>query len=334
MEGVAGAALGASNYAIAADGSLLYVRGSGVSVPPRTLVWVDRKGRQEPINVPPRAYTYARLSPDGTRVALDARDQQNDIWIWDLHRGTLQRLTTDPGMNRMPVWTPDSVKVAFTAERDGTESIFWQNADGSGTPERLSTGTAFQGPVSFSPDGKRLVFDTPIASPHDVGMLTSDGARRSDILLSTKFNEANGEISRDGQWLAYESTESGQSEIYLVPFPNVNGSKKQVSTHGGTRPLWSRDGRELFYYVTPDTIMALSVRLGAEAVLGTPQVAVKGPYAVALNSGRHYDVSVDGQRFLMLVDAPTPDGQKPEAPEMHLVLNWTEELKAKVPAER
>ena len=101
--------------------------------PPRTLVWVDRQGRQTAINVPPRAYTYARLSPDGTRVALDARDQQNDIWIWDLARETLQRLTNDPGLNRLPVWTPDGTRVAYTAERDGQpESIYWQAADGSG----------------------------------------------------------------------------------------------------------------------------------------------------------------------------------------------------------
>jgi serine/threonine-protein kinase len=332
LDKVAGTATGAGQFAIANDGSLFYVRGSASVVPPRTLVWVDRKGRQDAIKAPARAYTYARLSPDDTRIALDARDQQNDIWIWDLARETLQRLTTDPGLNRMPVWTPDSQRVAFTVERDGTEVIYWQQADGSGAPERLSVGSATQGPASFSPDGKRLVFDTPLTAPFDIGLLTLDGKRHEEMLIKTKFSEGNGMVSRDGQWLAYESTESGRSEVYLAPFPNVAAQKIPVSNGGGTRPLWSKDGRELFYYVTPDTIMSVPVTLGPQPVLGKPVVVVKGPYAVALNSGRHYDVSRDGQRFLLLVDAPAADGQKPEAPELRFVQNWTEELKAKVPA--
>jgi serine/threonine-protein kinase len=309
----------------------VYVKGSGAAIAPRTLVWVDRKGQEDPIPVPPRAYTYARLSPDGTRVALDARDEQNDIWIWDLARQTLQRLTIDPGLNRGPVWTPDGARVAFSAQRDGVENIFWQKADGSNVPERLSVGSTIQGPDSFSPDGKRLVFHTPQNPPHDIGMLVLDGARREEMLLKTKFSERNGAVSPDGHWLAYQSNESTQDEIYLAPFPDVNTSKRQVSTRGGTRPLWSTDGRELFYYVAPDTIMALPVRLGADVALGNPQVVVKGPYADAVNTGRHYDVSADGRRFLLLKDAPAPDGQKPAAPEIHLVEHWFEELRAKVP---
>jgi serine/threonine-protein kinase len=334
MEGVASSPdAGAANYAIAADGSLVYVKGSLTAVGQRTLVWVDRKGQESAINVPPRAYTYARLSPDGTRVALDARDQQNDIWIWDLGRETLQRLTTDPGLNRAPVWTPDGTRVAFTAAPEGSvESIYWQKADGSGVPERLRVGSTIQGPASFSPDGKRLVFNTPLFAPHDIGMLSLDGERREEMLLKAKFSETNGAVSPDGRWLAYQSDESGQAEVYLAPFPDVNTSKRQVSTRGGTRPLWSKDGRELFYYVAPDTIMALPVRPGADVVLGNPQVVVKGPYAVAVNAGRHYDVSPDGQRFLLLKDVPAADGQKPAAPEIHLVQHWAEELKAKMPA--
>ncbi len=330
MDGVASATTGVSNYAIAGNGTLFYVSGSGSAVPPRTLMWVDRQGREEPIKVPPRAYTYARLSPDGTRVALDSRDEQNDIWILDLARGTLQRLTTDPGLNRMPVWSPDGVHVAFTAERDGVESIYWQNADGSGAPERLSLGSTQEGPSSFSPDGKHLVTDTPLSAPFDIGLLTLDGQRREDLLLHTKFNETNGEVSRDGRWLAYVSDETGSTEVYVAPFPDVASSKQRVSVGGGSRPLWSRDGRELFYYVGPDTIMAVRVTLGPKLGLGQPVVAVKGPYARPLNAGRHYDVSPDGKRFLMLVDVPAANGQKPPAQELSVVLNWTEELKAKM----
>ncbi len=334
MDGVAASGnLGASNYAISADGSLFYVKGSLSIIRPRSLVWVDRQGRQEAINVPPRAYTYARLSPDGTRVALDARDQQNDIWVWDLARETLQRLTNDPGMNRGPTWTPDGTRVAFTAERDGLESIYWQNADGSGLPERLSVGSTGQVPNAFSHDGKRLVFDSPMSPPYDLGVLTVDGARRDEMLLTTTFSETNGVVSPDDHWLAYQSNESGQDEIYLSAFPDVGTSKRQVSNLGGTRPLWSKDGRELFYYVAPDTIMAVPVTPGPTPVLGKPAVVVKGAFAVAVNNGRHYDVSADGKRFLLLKDVEAKAGESaPAAPEMRLVQHWTDELTRLVPA--
>ena len=334
MEGVASVPSGAANYAVAADGSLVYVKGSaGAAVGQRTLVWVDRQGRQEAINVPARAYTYARLSPDGTRVALDARDQQNDIWIWDLARETLQRLTNDPGLNRSPVWTPDGTRVAFTAERDGyVESIYWQKADGSGVPERLSVGSTIQMPASFSPDGKRLLINTPLAPPWNVGMLSLEGERREETLLKTKFSENNGDVSPHGRWLAYESDESGQGQVYLAPFPDVNTSKRQVSTGGGTRPLWSKDGRELFYYVAPDTVMAVPVSPGPNLALGKPAVVVKGSYARAVSPGRHYDVSPDGKRFLLLKDVETAPGAKPVPPEIHFVQHWAEELNRLVPA--
>ena len=309
LDGVAGGQInGLSNYALASDGSLFYVSGSSTYVPPRTLVWVDRAGTQTPIHVPPRAYTYARLSPDGTRVALDSRDDQNDIWIWNLARETLQRLTTDPGLNRMPAWSPDGKRVAFTAERDGVESVYWQNADGSGTPERLSVGSTQEGPESFTPDGTRLLVDTPLSSPFDIGMVTLGSERREDILLGTKFSEAGASVSPDGRWMAYESDETGRTEVYVAPFPDVAASKQQVSTGGGSRPLWSTNGRELFYYAAPDAIMAVPVTTGRTLVLGKPAVAVKGPYATPLNAGRHYDVSADGKRFLMLMDAATADG--------------------------
>jgi len=293
IDGVSFTPPDSTHYALAGDGSLVYIKAPAFgAVPPRTLVWVNRQGREEAIKVPPRAYTYARLSPDGTRVALDVRDEQSDIWIWDLSRETLQRLTNDPGMNRMPVWTPNGTRVAFTAERDGVESIHWQKADGSGAPERLSIGSTAQGPFSFSPDGTRLVFQTPLANgarPH-LGMLSLDGERREELLFDPSFVASNAAVSPDGHWLAYESRESGQQEVYLAPFPDAKASKRPVSTRGGTRPLWSKDGRELFYYVEPDAIMAVPVRLGSDVVLGTPQVVVKGPYAAPINSGRHYDV--------------------------------------------
>lgn len=141
----------------------------------------------------------------------------------------------------------------------------------------------------------------------------------------------NGVISTDGHWLAYESDESGRSEIYVRPFPNVETKRIQVSAGGGTRPLWSPTGRELFYYMAPDTIMAVSVRLGANITLGNSQQVAKRPFGFSVSTGRNYDVSADGQRFLLFKDAPTPNGQKAAAPEIHLVQHWDEELKRLVP---
>jgi Tol biopolymer transport system component len=321
-----------AHYAVAADGALVYVSGtSGAPIGPRTLFWVDRQGRQEAINVEPRPYAYARLSPDGTRVALDARDQQNDIWVFDLQRETLQRLTTDPGLNRGPIWTPDSKRVAFSAEREGgLENIYWQAADGSGMPERLSVSETPQLPLSFSPDGKRLVFSTPLNSPGNLGVLSLDDHKEA-LLLDTGFDESNGVLSPDGRWLAYQSDESGKSEIYLAPFPDVHASKRPVSSGGGTRPLWRPDGRELFYYVEPRTIIAVPITPGANLTLGRPAIVAKVPSS-SIYIGRHYDVSPDGKRFLLLKDVETSGSTKRPPPEIRVVLHWVNELERLVPA--
>jgi serine/threonine-protein kinase len=334
VEGVRSATGGgtaaAVQFSVSTNGSLAYVPGSAAGVQ-RTLVWVDREGREEPINVPPRAYTYARLAPDGSRIALDSRDEENDIWIWDLMRETLQRLTFDPGLNRGPSWTPDSQRIAFTAQRDGTENIYWQAADGSGTAELISESELPRAPKSFTADSTRMLFTQPLAPPYDIGVITVDSERQVEMLLETQFSEANGELSPDGEWLTYQSNESGQDEIYLRPFPDVDSSRRQVSTGGGSRPLWSRDGSELFYYVGPGTIMAVPIQLGAELILGRPEVIIQGSYATPLNTGRHYDVSLDGQRFLLLRDAGDTSADA-AAPQVILVQNWFEELKERVPA--
>ncbi len=159
VQGVMRAGTSASaNYGVSDDGTLVYATGAGAA---NALVWVDRQGREEPLAAPPRAYTYPRLSPDGTRIALHVRDEQNDIWIWDLARETLTRLTFDPGADRVPIWAPDGGRVAFSSQRDGSQgSLFWQAADGTGTAEPLTdnptTGQHF--PTAFAPDGAQLLF--------------------------------------------------------------------------------------------------------------------------------------------------------------------------------
>ena len=324
VEGVQVNTGGWAQYALAEDGTLVYRPGGAVVS--RQLVWVDRNGVQEPINLPPRAYTYARLSPDGRRIALDSRDDEFDIWIWDVERETLQRLTRDPGTNRGPVWSPDGQRVAFTVERDGTESIHWQSADGSGVPEPLSTEDSF--PLGFTPDGSRLLFTATGFGPYDVGILDVGGSGQATPLLDQSFSETNAQISPDGRWLAYQSDESGPAEIYVRPFPDVDSALYPVSTGGGSRPRWSSQGDELFYYVDPGTIMAVPVTSGDELVLGRPEVAVQGAYASPRNNGTHYDVSPDGRRFLLLVEEEAPEATPPP---FMVVLNWTQELLERVP---
>ncbi len=331
---------GETSFAISRTGTLVYVPGgiAGGQGAQRSLLWVNRQGREEPIKAPTRAYTYPRLSPDGTRVAIEIRDQENDIWIWTLARETLTRLTFDPGLDNFPVWTPNSQRVVFASPRNGPPNLFWQAADGTGAVERLTTSPNQQEPTSISPDGLRLALrDTGPKTGADINLLTFEGQRRVEPLIQTTFAERNAEISPDGRWLAYESNESGQYQIYVRPFPKVEGGRWQVSTTGGTRPLWARNGRELFYLdESGGKLMAVPVQTaGATFSQGNPGKVFDTRYygPGSGNSGRTYDVSSDGQRFLMIKENAAFEQSSNATPaSMVVVLNWFEELKRLAPA--
>ena len=330
VEGIARTS-GAPQYAISDSGTLAYMPGAA-STASRVLVWVDRNGNEEAIEAEPRAYAYANLSPDEKRIALDIRDQENDIWIWDLARKNLSRFTFEPGMNRGGIWTPDGEKLAFFSIREGMGSIYWQAADGSGAPELLTKIlNAPLLPNGFSPDGKRLLL-TNISPPYHISVLNlSDGAEPKPLLKASAGEQANPQISHDGRWIAYQSNESGKNEIYVRSFPDVdNGGKWQVSNTGGTRPTWNPNGREIFYYLEPGTMMVVPVEAGTTFHSGTPKVLFSGEYVSAL-TGLQYSVSQDGQKFLMIKDvAPKPSGSA-ALHRINVVLNWIEELKKLVP---
>jgi eukaryotic-like serine/threonine-protein kinase len=328
----------AGQYAVSQTGTLAYVPSSGIGAlygTRRSLVWVDRSGREEPIPMPPRTYTYPRFSPDGTRVALDIRDQDNDLWIADLARRTLTRLTSDQGTDFYPVWTPDGRRIIFYSNRNGTGNLFWQAADGTGTAERLTTSTTTPHyPHSIAPDGKTVVFQerTPTTA---VGLsaLVLPSANTFPLLHSA-FGETNGEISPDGKWIAYQSNESGQEEIYVRPFPDVDRGRWPISTGGGTRPLWARTGRELFYLDGDNLLTVVSVQTGATFSASTPVRMFTTRYFSGFGgggqsvAGRTYDISPDGKRFLMIKDNLPADQLQTS---IVIVLNWVEELKARVP---
>jgi serine/threonine-protein kinase len=330
VEQVTMLATGAADFGISEQGTLAYVTGGPAILAARSLVWVNRQGRQEPIDAPPRPYFFPRLSPDGTRVALDIRDQENDIWIWEFARKTLTRLTADPAVDSNPVWTPDGRRIAFSSARAGVQNLFWQAADGTGAAERLTTNLAPHLPNSFSPDGKTMIFtEMNSKTGADLMQLHLDGSSKAEPLIQTNFVESNGEVSPDGRWIAYQATESGQNEVYVRPFPKVDGGRWQISTGGGSLPAWSRNGRELFYYDPNTTMMAVPVQTSPGFSAGNPSKLFSGRW-YALQAGRTYDVSPDGQRFLMIKATTLGDQNTPSAP-INVVVHWTEELKRLVP---
>jgi predicted Ser/Thr protein kinase len=341
VPGLVTTAAGAGDFAVSTDGTLVYVEAPvGLAErTARTLVWVDRMGKEEAIPAPPRTYTYPRLSPDGTRVALDIRDQQNDVWIWDLRRATLTRLTIEPGLDQSPVWTPDSRRLIFGSNRVGQLNLWWQAADGTGPADRLTTSSKTQNATGGAPDGTAVVFYENMLTMggRDLMRLALDGTHKVTPLVQTKFEEQNGDVSPDGHWLVYQSDSSGRFEIYVRPFPNVSAGQWQVSTAGGRQPLWARSGNELFYVGPDGVLMRVSVEAsGATWNVGTPIQLFEGRdffFNMGLaTSGRTYDVSPDGRRFLM-IKAPGADATA-AAPSLIVVQHWDEELKRLVPTTR
>jgi serine/threonine-protein kinase len=324
---------GSVDAVVAGDGTLAYVSGR-VAGTSRTLVWVDRQGRETPIPAPPRAYVYPRLSPDGTRVAVSTGDQELDLWVWDLRRTTLTRATADPGLDTLPVWTPDSRRVIFSSERAGRRHLFWQAADGTGAVEQLSESLNVQSASATSPDGRFIIFtETAPKTGEDVMQMTVDGTRRVTPLVQSPFVERNGVVSPDGRWLAYEANDSGRVDISVRPFPDVNSGRWPVSTGGGTRPLWARSGQELVYVSPTGALMRVEVERGPSWAATTPTLLVKEGYYTTPGApflGRTYDIAADGQRFLMIKDGGGSD-QAATPLQIIVVQNVFEELKRLVP---
>ena len=323
---------GGVDAVVAGNGTLAYVPGNAEGSS-RTLVWVDRQGHETPISAPPRPYLFPALSPDGTRVAVYANDQEHDLWLLDLGRATLARLTSVPGIDGIQTWTPDGRRVIFASERTVERNLFWQAADGAGAVERLTESPNTQYPTAVSPDGRQLIIvEEAPRTGNDVMAIELDGQRRRVTpLVQSLFNERNGIISRDGRWLAYEANDSGRFEIYVRPFPEVNSGRWQVSTAGGTRPVWTRNGQEQeLVYVSPTgALMGVGVGRGPSWAATTPTLLVKeGYFTIPLWWGRSYDISPDAQRFLMIKEGGV-DGTAPAS--IIVVQHWVEELKRLVP---
>jgi Tol biopolymer transport system component len=273
----------------------------------RKLAWVDRNGEEQELAVPGSDYESPRISPNGQQVAVFSSGQ---IWLYDFARETLTPLTSGAGESNCLVWTPDGTRIAFCSEINGQRNIYWQLADGSGGPERLTTSEHNQVPVSFSPDGQTLAFHESYMESLPTGgrrwMLRlwtlHLGDRSARPFLTSQVNQGTPQISPDGRWLAYVSSESGPSnQVFVQPYPGP-GEKVQVSTYGGWEPLWNPNGRELFFRSGHNECDLNAVDLVTQPTftVGAPRLLFEGTYLSAPEPVPNYDVSRDGRRFLMV----------------------------------
>ena len=282
---------------------------------------MDREGREEPLSLPPAGYEWPRVSPDGARVAVAISDEEGwNVWTSDVARGTLSILTPEPGNHRFPLWTTDGQRVVFSSRREGSSGLFWKAADGGDAGEPLLTGEAAPGsqPFDWSPDGNELLVSYDRNG--DIGVLSMEGERPWQPLLNSAAGESNPALSPDERWIAYHSDETGQDEVYVEQFPDL-GNREQVSTGGGREPVWSPDGRELFYRDPEGSrMMVVPIETEPTLVLRSATVVFDGPYL------GDYDLAPDG-RFLMIKqgDEASTSGQ------IIVVQNWLDALAQRVP---
>lgn len=323
VEGVLETA-GIGQFSVANNGTLVYISGTSQGTP-KTLVWVDRKGVAESLNVPARSYGFPRISPDGQQVAVWMQGAPGDIWIYSLAHDTLTRLTFD-GNSVLPAWTRDGKRVAFGSGKNGLLNLYWKPADGSAADERLATSEFLQLPGSFTPDGRAFLYtENGPKTAQDIWILPLEGDRKPRVFLQTQFNEINPQVSPDGRWVAYNSDESGRNEVYVQPYPGPGG-KHQISTEGGREIVWGANGE--LAYRNGDKMMAVAIKTQPALEVGKPQALFEGRYEMnPLGAMPFYDMSADGRRFLMVKGSE----QSASATQINLVLNWFEELKQKVP---
>ena len=329
LQGVRQSTPGAVDYALSDEGTLVYV--SGGERQKGNLVWVDRTGMEQIITQEKRNYAMPRISPDGKRVAVSifADDGSRNVWIYDLEQTLLSRLTFEGNRNGTQIWTPDGKWITFDSDRDGTRHVFRRLADGSGPAEPLiTTNPRAATPNSWSPDGSVFAFHmNDTGGMRDIWILPMEGDQEPRILITSPNTNCCAVFSPDGKWLAYVSSEKGQVHVYVSPYPEPNVKWLVSGEEGGGEPVWSPDGSEL-YYRSRDKMMVVPFDTEPALRVGKPEELFEGSYTVsATNPGflQYYDISSDGQQFLMIKEEQTAAGQ------INVVLNWFEELKRLVP---
>jgi eukaryotic-like serine/threonine-protein kinase len=324
---------GISGAVISDSGTLLYLPASTQDAPDirRTPVWVDQNGKEELISGAPAKVTQPfRLSPDGKRVAFGIGGLRGDVWIWDLAREAVTRLTFDGG--EWPLWTLDGRRIVYFVRRPPNCDVNVKAADGTGDIEKLGTFQSVPGPDAWSRDGKNLILEEfPIA---DISIMSMEGDHQRRSLISENSMATQPRISPDGRWIAYVSGAWPRPEIFVRPFPNVNAGKWQVSTGGGLGPLWAPDGRTIFYR-NGDAVCKVEIETDPTFEAKKPKVLFRADfYYSRLGQAAQplWDMSSDGKRFMMIKEVRPTERAAPEAPRrLNLVVNWFEELKQRVP---
>ena len=318
---------GSAPFTLSSDGSLVYVPGPDAAL--YGLVLVDRQGATRPLTEGRRNFLQPRLSPDGRHIALSIIGPTLDVWVIEPARDTFTRLTFDGTVNSRPIWTPDGKWLTFRSNRAGPNNVFWKPADGSGPAVQLTTTGERQIPTLWSPDGRVLAFtDYDPGTGGDIWTLPIEDGGEPREFLRTPFHERHGMFSPDGRWLAYTSNESGRDEIYVQSYPG-RGGKWLISNEGGSQPVWSRNGGELFYR-NGNAFLAVAVETepmfsaGRSTLLFEEAFDEGWPGTEEFSS--NYDVTADGEHFVMLKSAETAGRQ------MNVVLNLFDELKRSVPA--
>jgi serine/threonine-protein kinase len=310
LDRVAVGADGMMKVALSATGVLMYATPETSQV-----VWVDRSGRVKPLREVTGSYSTPRLSPDDTRLAVA---ESGSVWVLDLRRQTFSLLAASSFDRAFPVWTQDGSRVIYS-----DENILWRRTDGSGIQEYLVTEPPGRKiPTSVSPDGRELAFMRLGAGTTggDIYIQPLQGGGKPRPFLQSAAYEGGGQFSPNGRLMAYVSDESGRREVYVTTYPQP-GSRWQVSTEGGTHPLWNPNGRELFYR-NGDKIMAVTLSESPRFTASKPQLLFEGPFAFGAGTTiPNFSVTRDGQNFVMVRVAPGQEAR------IHVVVNWFEELR-------
>ena len=307
---------GFAKMGVSRGGAMAHATGVGGV---RHVVLVDRRGVVNVLTAEQRAYGSPRFSPDGRRIAVDiAEGTGSSLWVFDIGQRTLTRLTTDRDANR-PLWTPDGRRIAFTVNTP-EPNLFWIAADGSTPMESLLTAPGRQLADGWSPDGRRLIYhqNNIGTTRNDIMVLGLDSGRTTQALIATQADEFSPAVSPDGRWIAYASDESGRVEVYVRAFP-APGGKAQVSLDGGTEPVWSRDGRELFYR-NGDRMMVAAVRLSPAFSVAQRTELFRSAFP-SNPFHAQYDVAPGGRHFVLTQGPQTSS-------DLVVVLNWFDQLRA------
>jgi serine/threonine protein kinase len=324
LEGVLSALpYGVALYDVSSNGDLVFV-GSGSKALQNHLVWRELDGKAHEIPLPPNFYQAPRISPDGREVAVTVRNPDPDIWIFNIARGTLRRISFAPGEDEIPAWSPDGKRLAYAS--NSRHQLSWVPADGSAEEEQLAPVNSHVHIGSWSRDGKLLIYESLSKTTNrEIWVLPIQGDRKPYPYLQTNFDLRSPVLSPDGQWLAYQSDESGQSEIYVQKFPGPGG-KTQISTEGGTSPVWAKNGLELFYR-NKEKQMVVSISTYGVFAAGNPRVLFENP-AWMWQSGPNYDVTPDGKRIISV-----ELGEEVVSSPLHVVLNWKAEIADRLAAQ-